>query len=145
MKKTHLLAIAMLAIAFVPGAFAQDLASLPAQSISTTGQLTLSTRSRASSAAYRSWKISLVPVIASQALDTYSSYGLRELNPVLAGPDQRFSNGSALIKIGVAGALIGAEYLIVRKHPGAARVLWKLNIVSAAITGATAGHNLSIH
>src|SRR5258707_15334117 len=33
----------------------------------------------------RQWAISLAPLFASQALDAASSYGMRELNPVLAG------------------------------------------------------------
>ncbi len=34
--------------------------------------------------ATRSWKISLIPLVASQGLDASSSWGMRELNPVLA-------------------------------------------------------------
>src|SRR5690348_14110551 len=37
-----------------------------------------------------SWKWSLAPFVASQGLDIASSYGMRELNPLLAGPHQEF-------------------------------------------------------
>ena len=36
------------------------------------------------------WAISLAPLLGSEALDSASSYGLRELNPVLAQQDGRF-------------------------------------------------------
>jgi hypothetical protein len=91
-----------------------------------------------------SWKWSLAPVLASQALDSASSYGMRELNPVLGGSDGRFGMQSTAIKAGVTGALIGAEYLIVRAHPRSARVFTKLNWAVAAVTFGLAAHNYSI-
>jgi hypothetical protein len=104
----------------------------------------LSLRAITPTTSYRAWKISLLPLIASQSVDIYSSYGRRELNPVLADSGQRFGNQAAALKLGIAATLIVAESLVVRKHPRAARLLWKLNIGSAAVTGATAAHNLSI-
>ncbi len=91
-----------------------------------------------------SWKWSLAPVLASQALDAASSYGMRELNPVLAGPDGRFGMQSATIKLGVTGALLGVEYLIVRAHPASARVFTKLNWAAAMVTFGVAAHNYAI-
>lgn len=95
-------------------------------------------------AAYRRWEVSLVPVLASQALDTASSYGMRELNPALAGPDGRFGARAAGIKLGAAGALLGIEYLIVGSHPGAARVFSKINWAASLVTVGFAVHNVSI-
>ena len=69
----------------------------------------------------RSFQWSLAPLIASQGLDVASSYGMRELNPALAGADGRFGARSAVLKLGVTGALVGVEYLVVKIHPGAAR------------------------
>lgn len=144
MKKTLLLTMNMLfAAALMPDTFAQDLVAPAPQSFLAAAQQPMTERI-ASQKSYRAWQLSLAPVIASQALDVYSSQGLRELNPALAGPDHRLDAQSALLKLGVAGALIGVEYLIVRKHPGAAKLLWKLNIASAAVTGAVAAHNFSI-
>lgn len=91
------------------------------------------------------WKISLAPLLASQALDAYSSGGLHELNPMLAGSGGQFGEKAMLLKAGIAGALIGVEYLVVRKHPAAAKLLWKINLASAAVTGGVAAHNLSLH
>lgn len=91
-----------------------------------------------------SWKWSLAPLAASQVLDIASSYGMRELNPALAGADGRFGAKAAAMKIGVVGALMGVEYLIVKAHPGAARVLSKINWSGAALTTSFAVHNYSI-
>jgi hypothetical protein len=95
-------------------------------------------------AAVRAWKISLVPVVASQSLDIASSYGMRELNPMLAGPDGTFGTKAMTIKLGATAAVIGVEYLIVKKWPGSARVLSKVNWGTSALTTAFAVHNYAI-
>src|SRR5437868_6034041 len=80
------------------------------------------------------WKISLAPLVASQALDALSSYGMRELNPILASPDGRFGMKASGIKFSATAVIVGIEYLIVRKHPNAVRVLSKLNWSSSVVT-----------
>jgi hypothetical protein len=95
-------------------------------------------------AALRSWKRSLIPLAVSQTLDITSSYGMRELNPLLAGPDGRFGPKATTIKIGTAAAAIGVEYLIVKKWPSSARTLAKLNLASSILTGTFAVHNYAI-
>src|SRR5579871_1482020 len=86
------------------------------------------TREAARNAAgLRAWKWSLAPVIATQALDAASSWNMRELNPALANGDGRFAGKAAALKFGAAGALLCAEFVLVKRHPGAARVLAKLN------------------
>ena len=64
------------------------------------------------------WKLSLIPLAGSQALDVSSSWGMRELNPVLAGQNGRFGAQAATVKLGVVGAFAGVQYLIVRKYSG---------------------------
>lgn len=91
-----------------------------------------------------SWKWSLAPVLASQTLDVASSYQMRELNPLLSASNGRFGVQAATLKLGLAGALLGVEYLIVRAHPGAARVFTKLNWSSAVVTTGFAAHNFAI-
>jgi hypothetical protein len=86
----------------------------------------------------------LVAVAASQSLDIASSHGMRELNPLLAGPDGRFGAKATSIKVGTTAAVVGIEYLIVRKWPNAARVLAKLNWGSSALTSVFAVHNFAI-
>ncbi len=93
---------------------------------------------------YTAWKLSLAPVIASQAMDAFSSRGLHEENPLLANSSGQFGAKAALLKVGIAGALLGVEYVVVRAHPGAAKLLWKLNVASAVVTGGVAAHNLSL-
>jgi len=95
-------------------------------------------------AALRSWKRSLILLAASQAIDITSSYGMRELNPMLAGPDGRFGTKATTIKIGTAAAAVGVEYLIVKKWPTSARTLAKLNWASSILTGSFAVHNYAI-
>jgi hypothetical protein len=87
------------------------------------------------------WKLSLVPLAASQALDISSSWGMRELNPVLAGPDGRFGARAAAVKLGAVGAFVGVQYLIVKKYPRSARVFEKMNWAGAALTTSFAVHN----
>ncbi len=94
--------------------------------------------------ANREWKISLAPVIATQALDVASSYGMRELNPVLAGSDGRFGPRATGIKLGATAGLLGVEYLLVRKFPGSARVLSKINWSASILTTGFAIHNFGI-
>jgi hypothetical protein len=92
----------------------------------------------------RAWRRSLIPVAVSQSLDTSSSYGMRELNPMLAGPDGRFGPKAATIKLGTTAALVGVEYLIVKKWPSAARILTRLNWGSSVLTSSFAVHNYSL-
>jgi hypothetical protein len=96
------------------------------------------------SAGLRAWKISLIPVAVSQGLDVYSSYGMRELNPLLAGSDGGFGGRAAILKLGVTGALLSVEYLVIRRHPQSARVFSKLNWAGSIATTGLAAHNLAV-
>jgi hypothetical protein len=90
------------------------------------------------------WRRSLLPLIASQGLDAGSSWGMRELNPVLADPSGRFGAKAATVKFGVVGAFIGIEYLVMKKYPRTARVFAKLNWTGAVVTTGFAAHNFAI-
>ena len=98
----------------------------------------------ARTAAVRTWKISLAPLVASQALDAASSYGMRELNPLLASSNGGFEAKALGIKLGLTATAVGVEYLIVRKHAGAARGLSALNWAMGAVTAGLAVHNYAI-
>jgi hypothetical protein len=95
-------------------------------------------------AAFQSWKISIAPLVVSQALDVSSSYGMRELNPLLASSNGGFEMKGAMIKLGFTGAAVGAEYLIVRKYPRSARIISKLNWTTGIVTTSFAIHNYAI-
>ena len=90
------------------------------------------------------WKLSVAPVFASQALDVTSSYGMRELNPMLASSDGRFGAKGAGIKLGSTAAMVGLEYWILRKHPRAARIFTKINWSVSIVTTGFAAHNFAI-
>jgi hypothetical protein len=90
------------------------------------------------------WKISLIPLFASQTLDVTSSWGMREMNPVLAQPNGGFGAKSAVLKLGAVGAFVGVEYLLAKKSPRAARLFEKLNWTGAAVTTGLAIHNYAI-
>jgi len=94
--------------------------------------------------AMKAWKISLVPLVSSQALDAASSYGMRELNPLLASSNGGFAMKATSIKLGVTASIVGVEYLIVRKYPRSARVISKLNWTSGIVTTGFAAHNFAI-
>lgn len=98
----------------------------------------------ARAAALKSWKISLLPLIGGQALDAASSYGMRELNPLLASPNGGFETKATSIKLGAAAAAVGIEYLIVRKYPRSARIFSKLNWTTGIVTTGFAVHNYAI-
>ena len=91
--------------------------------------------------ASRAWKRSLIPLLASQSLDAASSYGYRELNPVLADADGRFGVKSTTLKFAVVGVVIGVEYLVARKCPRMADLLSKLNWSGSVVTTGFAVHN----
>ena len=93
----------------------------------------------------RQWAISLAPLFASQALDAASSYGMRELNPLLASPNGGFGMKATGIKFGVIGALAGVEYLLVKKYPRSAKVFTIVNWTTAGATAGLAVHNYRLH
>jgi hypothetical protein len=94
--------------------------------------------------AVRHWEFSLIPLVASQALDISSSWGMRELNPVLAQSNGAFGAKSAVVKAGAIGAFVGLQYLLVRKSPRTARIFEKMNWGGVALTTAFAIHNYAI-
>ena len=94
---------------------------------------------------HRQWAISLAPLFASQALDAASSYGMRELNPLLASPNGGFGMKATTLKFGVIGALAATEYFVVRKYPRTAKVFTIVNWTAAGATSALAVHNYSLH
>ena len=65
--------------------------------------------------AQRNWNISLAFFVGANAMDTLSSRGAMETNPVLGrGP---FGGRQMAIKAGITSGMILAERLMIRKHP----------------------------
>jgi hypothetical protein len=92
------------------------------------------------------WKASAATLLAGNAMDVASSWGKRELNPVLAGSQGTFGKNGALLKLGVAGGVVAVEYLVLRHRPSRslAKALAWINFGDAAVTGAVAGRNFGI-
>jgi hypothetical protein len=91
----------------------------------------------------KSLRLSQATLMASTVLDVYSSRGLREVNPILGRGDFRMSNQGAKA-IGITGALILAESLIVRKFPPSRKVFKYVNFGGSAAHGAAAVHNFRL-
>lgn len=94
--------------------------------------------------AEKSWKLSLIPLVAAQSLDVASSWGHFESNPLLAGPGGRFGTQSAGIKLSFLGAATLTEYLIMKHHPGKTRLLIQANRANAILTFGLAAHNFVV-
>src|SRR5882724_13264198 len=66
------------------------------------------------------WRVSVAILGAVTIADMQSSVGRMEANPLLSSSDGRFSGrGMALKGVGV-GAMVGAQWLLLRKNPKAA-------------------------
>ena len=92
----------------------------------------------------KQWAISLAPLMAAQTLDAASSYGLRELNPLLASSNGGFGMKAVAIKFGTVGGLVAVEAVLVRKHPRTAKVLTVMNWAAAGLTASFAVHNYNL-
>lgn len=148
--KTSLAVLSFCTVLGAPLAHAADALVTPAlpavdRSIeSLTSEANVYGADRARGSWRKKWAISLAPLLVSESLDAASSYGLRELNPMLAQPDGRFGMKAAGIKFGVVGGLIGVEYLLVRKYPRSAKFFTVINWTTAGATTGLAIHNYTL-
>ncbi len=92
----------------------------------------------------RRWVVSLAPLVGSQVLDAHSSWGHRELNPLLADANGGFGMKAAGIKFGAVAAAAGVEYVLVKKYPRAAKFFTIVNVASAGVTSSLAVHNYNL-
>ena len=92
------------------------------------------------------WRISLAALGAANVADTASSWNKRELNPALANSSGIFGWQSAVLKMGIVGAVTGVEWLATRHgaRPSFYRALSAINFCGAAAIGSVAGHNFTI-
>ena len=85
----------------------------------------------------RNWNFSVAFFVGAQAMDTMSSRGAIETNPLL-GRGQ-FGARQTLIKAGITGGVILAERMIMRRHPETQRYwTWTNYATGAAITSVAA-------
>lgn len=92
------------------------------------------------------WMTSLAALAVSNALDVRSSWGKRELNPVLADSSGAFKVKGALMKSGIQAAVIGVEYLILRRKPSKQlyHITALMNFGCAAAVQAVAIRNFTV-
>jgi hypothetical protein len=76
------------------------------------------------------YKISTVSVVGISLLDSHSSWGKREANPVLG---TKFNGRSLAIKSGIVGGMLLLQYLHIKKVPAAQKVYTKLNFGFSAV------------
>jgi len=89
---------------------------------------------------------SFAALAAGNIADAQSSWGGREANGFLAGPQGRFDWHSAGLKVAVQAPMIGLELWRIHKHPFAR--LYKCytisNFAAGGLFGAVAIHNYAI-
>ncbi len=92
------------------------------------------------------WRASVAALLTGNVMDATSSWGKRELNPMLSGTEGQFGKGGALLKLGVAGGVVVVEYLVLRHRPyrSLAKGLAWINFGDAAVTGGMASRNFDI-
>lgn len=100
-----------------------------------------STQAQAETKRGKLWRASVAVLGAVSIADMHSSMGRREANPFLRSSDGRFhGRGIALKSIAVA-SVVGAQWLMVRKHPNSAGYAAAANFAAASLTGAVVVHN----
>jgi hypothetical protein len=84
----------------------------------------------------------MAALAAASALDMHSSWGKRELNPLLRGPGGRFDTRGVAIKSSIVGTACGFEWLLMRKEPRLGSTFVGVNLGLAAWTGGVAVRNM---
>ena len=131
MKATlRILVAAMAAIWFAPIMLAEDQKSETSDVPTAAAGILFAPLSKANARDMKAWKISLVPLAASQVLDINSGWGRRELNPLLASS--------------VGNICPNVIYLLIKKYPKPARIFSTVNWSGAAVTSSFAAHNYLI-
>lgn len=83
-----------------------------------------------------------VAIAAASFMDMHSSWGKREMNPMLRGPDGRFRAGGVVIKASLLGTSCGLQWLLLKKEPQLKNTLLSgINVGLAAWWTAAAAHN----
>jgi hypothetical protein len=87
------------------------------------------------------WRVSVALLGAVTIADMQSSAGRMEANPLMSSSNGRFtSRGMALKGVGV-GAMVGVQYLMLRKNPHGAPWAAGANFAASALVGSAVIHN----
>jgi hypothetical protein len=92
----------------------------------------------------RLWKISLGVLAGAFAADVATSYGRREMNPLVAGADGRFSGRGLAIKGALAGATIGTQLLLIKRGGAGAKPAAYTNLGMAGLLSGAAIYNQKV-
>lgn len=87
------------------------------------------------------WRISAAVLGAVTIADVQSSFGRREMNPLLQSSGGRFGSQGIAIKGAIVGATLGTQWLLMRKNPQVAGYAAGTNFAIAAATGAVVVRN----
>jgi len=87
------------------------------------------------------WKASLVAVVAASTLDSHSSWGKPEGNPLLANHSGQFGTRAVVLKGVITASALGVQWYMLRHKPEARRFATLTNFGVAAVYGAVAAHN----
>jgi len=87
------------------------------------------------------WWASVAAMVGASILDTHSSWGRQELNPLLANGSGRFGGRALAIKAGVAMSVAGGQHFLLRSNPGARKIVSIANFSMAGVMGRVAMHN----
>ena len=87
------------------------------------------------------WWASVAAMVGASILDTHSSWGRQELNPILANGSGRFGGRAVAIKAGVAISVAGGQLFLLRSNPGARKHVSITNFGMAGVMGSVAMRN----
>lgn len=87
------------------------------------------------------WRFSAAFLGAVTIADMQSSVGRQEGNPLLASQNGQFSGRGMALKGAGVGAMLGVQWLLLRRNPNAAKYAAGANFAMGALTGAVVVHN----
>jgi hypothetical protein len=87
------------------------------------------------------WRVSAALLGAVTIADVQSSVGRPEANPFLASRNGQFSGRGIALKGVMVGGMIGAQWLMLRRNPQAAKYAAGANFAATALTGAVVVRN----
>lgn len=87
------------------------------------------------------WRVSAAVLGAVTIADMQSSVGRQEMNPFLASQSGQFSGRGMALKGAGVGAMLGVQWLMLRRNPQAAKYAAGANFAASALTGAIVVHN----
>ncbi len=87
------------------------------------------------------WWSSVAAMVAASVMDTHSSWGRQELNPILANGNGAFGGRAIAVKVGLAASIAGAQYFLLRGNHRAQKYVSLTNFGLAGAMAGVAYHN----